>query len=254
MLNIIQLPVLENNYIHILHEPDSGITAVVDPALAPPVLAILAERQWALDYILNTHHHWDHIGANNDLKDATGCQIAASVFDQRRIPQVDIPLQEGQSLKLGGLTLDIIDTPGHTLGHIMYYCPEEHTLFCGDTLFSLGCGRLFEGTPEQLWQSLQKIKALPEQTQIYCAHEYTQYNGQFALSVDPDNLQLRQRMEHINRLRKQGLATIPCSLREELATNPFLRADNLLLQQQIKMQDQPELAVFTQLRRLKDAY
>jgi len=254
MLDIIQLPALENNYIYIIHEPKSGATAVIDPTVTIPVLKALAQKRWALDYILNTHHHWDHIGGNVDLKQATGCQIAASAFDQNRIPAVDLALQAGQSIKLGEVTLAVIDTPGHTLGHIAYYCAEANALFCGDTLFAMGCGRLFEGTAEQLWQSLQKIKTLPDNTQIYCAHEYTQNNGRFALSVEPDNVQLQQRMTLINQMRQQNLATIPCSLAEELETNPFLRADSLPLQQQINLQGHPELAVFTQLRRLKDAF
>ncbi|NOT83899.1 MAG: hydroxyacylglutathione hydrolase [Methylococcaceae bacterium] len=254
MLNIIQLPVLENNYIFIIHEPESGETAVVDPAIAAPVLATLRQRQWSLKYILNTHHHWDHIGANVELKQVTGCQIAASAFDQQRIPGVDISLKEGDYVMLGALPLVIIDTPGHTLGHIAYYSAKASALFCGDTLFAMGCGRLFEGSAEQLWRSLQKFKALPKNTQVYCAHEYTQNNGYFALRVEPGNLSLQQRMTQVNKQRQQHLTTIPTTINAELATNPFFREDSIALQQYLNMQGKSSLAIFTALRRLKDSF
>ncbi|MEQ1638545.1 MAG: hydroxyacylglutathione hydrolase [Methylococcales bacterium] len=254
MLNIIQLPALENNYIYIIHEPDSGETAVIDPTLAAPVLEVLKPNQWSLKYILNTHHHWDHIGANVELKQATGCQCAASVVDKTRIPAVDLTLKERDCIMLGALTIEVIDTPGHTLGHIAYYIPEANALFCGDTLFAMGCGRLFEGSAEQLWQSLQKLKALPKKTQVYCAHEYTRNNGRFALTVEPGNSQLQQRMAKVVQQRQHNLATIPTSIGDELATNPFLREDSPAIQQHLNMQKQPALAIFTELRRLKDSF
>jgi hydroxyacylglutathione hydrolase len=254
MLDIIQLPVLENNYIYIIHEPESGETAVIDPAVAAPVLDVLKQQHWSLKYILNTHHHWDHIGANAEIKQATGCQCAASVFDQNRIPAIDKTLREGDALTLGALTIDIIDTPGHTLGHIVYYCPAAKALFSGDTLFAMGCGRLFEGSAEQLWHSLQKLKALPGDTQVYCAHEYTQHNGQFALSVEPTNAALQKRMRRVNQQRRHHLATVPFSIAEERATNPFLREDSIALQHHLKLRGKSALDVFTQLRQLKDAY
>ncbi|MCX7087665.1 MAG: hydroxyacylglutathione hydrolase [Methylococcales bacterium] len=254
MLDIIQLPVLENNYIYIIHEPESGDTAVIDPAVASPVLEILQQKKWSLTYLLNTHHHWDHVGANTELKQTTGCRVAASIVDQSRIPAVDKLLQDGEQLLLGGLSIEIIATPGHTLGHIVYYISAAQALFCGDTLFAMGCGRLFEGSAEQLWHSLQKLKALPKNTRVYCAHEYTQNNGQFALSVEPDNVYLQHRMERINQLRRNHLTTIPSSIEEELASNPFLREDSPNLQQHINMQGESALAIFTELRRLKDIF
>lgn len=254
MLNIIQLPVLENNYIYLVNEPESGATAVIDPAISGPVLELLAQKNWSLQLILNTHHHWDHIGANLELKQATGCKIAASAIDHDRIPAVDISLKEGDILTLGATTLEVIETPGHTLGHIVFYCKTSNALFCGDTLFAMGCGRLFEGSAEQLWQSLQKLKSLPEQTQIYCAHEYTQDNGRFALTVDPNNTLLQDRMIGINMQRAQKLPTIPFTLKAELETNPFLRTKCKSLQEKLQLLGQSELATFTKLRQLKDVF
>ena len=254
MLKIIQLPVLQDNYVYILHDEQSQQTAVIDPTLAEPVLAVLEQQQWQLNYILNTHHHADHIGGNSELKQQTGCTIVASAYDQSRIPGVDVTVHEGDQLSLGDYKLNIIDTLGHTLGHIAYYLPENATLFCGDTLFSMGCGRLFEGSAEQLWSSLQKLKALPAQTLVYCAHEYTQNNGKFALTLEPDNQQLLQRMLEVTACRQEHLSTVPSTLATELATNPFLRTDNTQLQQRLNLQGQSEVAVFTKIRQLKDVF
>lgn len=254
MLNIIQLTALEDNYIYIIHDPRSGDTAVIDPTLAETVLQVLHQNHWPLKYILNTHHHWDHINANVALKHLTKCQIATSVFDYSRIPGADFALQEGQSINLGEINITIIDTPGHTQGHIAFYCPTVNALFCGDTLFAMGCGRLLEGSAEQLWQSLQKIQALPLETRIYCAHEYTQNNGRFALTLEPNNLQLQQRVAHVNALRQLNLSTIPCTLADELATNPFLRTCSLSLRQTLNLVDASDVAVFTALRQLKDHF
>lgn len=254
MLNIIQLTALDDNYIYILHDSKSGDTAVIDPTLAAPVLAILQKNHWALKYILNTHHHWDHINANIELKQTTGCQIATSVFDQSRIAGADFGLHGGQTIYLGTYNIVIIDTPGHTQGHIAFYCSMAKALFCGDTLFAMGCGRLLEGSADQLWQSLQKIQALPIDTLIYCAHEYTQNNGLFALTLEADNLRLQQRMAHINTLRQLNLPTIPCTLADELATNPFLRTDSLPLQQKLNLVGASALTIFTALRQLKDHF
>lgn len=254
MLEIIQLPVLNDNFIYLIHEPGSNKTAVVDPALCQPVLDTLKQKGWFLDYILNTHHHLDHIGANLDLKAATNCKIIAAKADQHRIPKVDITVKEGDEIMLGSEPISVIETPGHTLGHIIFHFYKSKLLFCGDTLFSMGCGRLFEGSAEQMWHSLQKIKALAKQTKIYCAHEYTQANGKFALSLEPENKALQQRIHQVNQLRTENLPTIPCTLAQEMATNPFLRVDSLELQQSIKMTGQPENKVFKTIRQLKDQF
>jgi hydroxyacylglutathione hydrolase len=255
MLDILLLPVLTDNYIYLLHEPVSDTTAVVDPAIAEPVMAVLQEKGWQLDYIFNTHHHSDHVGGNLQLKQATGCQIVGATADQTRIPGIDIALNDGEYIQLGNQTLQVIATPGHTSGHIVYYCAESRALFCGDTLFSLGCGRLFEGSAEQMWHSLQKLKALPGATRIYCAHEYTQANGRFALSLEADNQDLQQRLADVEVLRANNQPTLPSTIALEMATNPFLREDSVSLREAISARpDDSPIAVFAKIRRLKDQF
>jgi len=254
MLEIIQIPVLNDNYIYIIHDPVSTETAVIDPAVSQPVLDCLKTKGWSLTYILNTHHHYDHVGANLDLKQKTNCQVLASTTDKSRIPGIDKHLKQGDEVKLGNQIAHVIETPGHTLGHIVYHFSNSNALFCGDTLFSMGCGRLFEGTAEQMWHSLQQIKQLPIETNIYCAHEYTQANGCFALTLEPDNKQLQQRIQQVNQLRAINKATIPSTLEQELATNPFLREKSLELQQSINMTQQTPVDVFTKIRLLKDNF
>jgi hydroxyacylglutathione hydrolase len=253
-MEIVQLPVLDNNYIYLIHDPDSGDTAVVDPALAQPVLDTLHEKGWQLKFILNTHHHWDHIGGNLDIKAKTGCRIIASDADRNRIPGIDIAVTEGDSIALGRHQARIIFTPGHTSGHIVYHFAEDELLFCGDTLFVMGCGRLFAGRAVNLGHSLKKINGWPEQTQISGGHEYTQKNGRFALSVEPDNQQLQQKMAKVDQLRAMQQPTVPSTIAEELATNPFFREDNPTLQKSIKMTGQNPVDVFTEIRKLKDRF
>lgn len=255
MLEIILLPALSDNYIYLLHDPIERQTAAVDPAEPEPVLTALQQRGWRLDYILNTHHHADHVGANLQLKAITGCRIVGAANDQSRIPGIDIALNDGDRFLLGRQAIDAIATPGHTLGHFVYHCPDSDALFCGDTLFSLGCGRLFEGRAEQMWQSLQRLKALPPQTRIYCAHEYTEANGHFAISVDPDNLALRQRLAEVAELRRQNLPSLPTTIELERTTNPFLREDSIAIRQQLGMDvEAPATEVFRRLRSLKDHF
>ena len=254
MLDIIQLPVLNDNYIYIIHEPVSGETAVVDPAIAEPVMDIIKAKGWTLTYILNTHHHWDHVGANLELKEKTNCQILASELDHSRIPGIDKGLKHGDKIKLGNQVAEVIETPGHTIGHIVYHFRNNNALFCGDTLFSMGCGRLFEGSAEQMWQSLQQLKKLPKETQIYCAHEYTQANGKFALTLEPDNQQLLQRTQQVDQLRADNKATVPSTIEQELVTNPFFREDSQALQQSINMTGQPAVEIFRKTRELKDNF
>ncbi|CAG1020402.1 hydroxyacylglutathione hydrolase [Methylomonas sp. LL1] len=254
MLEILQIPVLTDNYIYLLHEPSTGQTAVVDPAVAEPVLDALEQNGWRLDYIFNTHHHGDHVGGNLQLKQSTGCKVVGAAFDNRRIPGIDITVADGETVQLGLQSFQIISTPGHTLGHIVYYCPDSLALFCGDTLFSLGCGRLFEGSAEQMWHSLQKLKALPGDTRIYCAHEYTQANGRFAMTLDADNPDLLQRLAEVAELRHQNLPTVPSTLSVELATNPFLREHSADLRKAISARDDTPAHVFAKVRLLKDHF
>ena len=254
MLEVIQLPVLNDNYIYLLREPVSGKTAVVDPALAQPVLDELARRRWPLDYILNTHHHGDHVGGNRELKLRTNCKIVGARADRQRIPGIDIELADGDSFKLGTTEFKIFETPGHTRGHIVFYSAGEYSLFCGDTLFALGCGRLFEGSAEQMWQSLQKLRALPRSTKVYCAHEYTLSNGRFALTIEPNNTALKTRMQAVQRLRSEHKATVPSTIAEEKACNPFFRADEPTLKTSLAMENASAVAVFSEIRKRKDVF
>jgi hydroxyacylglutathione hydrolase len=252
MLTIIQIPVLTDNYSYLLHDEQSGETAVVDPALAEPILTVLKQRGWQLTYVLNTHHHNDHIGGNAELKQQTGCKIIASTIDKHRIPEIDRCVQEGDTIQLGEHTAQVINTAGHTHGHVVYYFADSNALFCGDTLFVMGCGRLFEGSPSELWQSLQKLKALPVDTRVYCAHEYSESNAHFALSIEPDNLAIQEKAIIIQQQRANNLPTVPSTIGEEIDTNPFFRADCPELWKSIKDRTNIAVDVFAQLRRLKD--
>ncbi len=254
MLEIVQIPVLTDNYIYLLHEPEQNFTAVVDPALTEPVLDALHQNGWILDCILNTHHHWDHVGANLELKAETQCQIWGAEVDQQRIPGLDKMLKNQEEVCFGAERIKIFHTPGHTLGHIVYFFQSSHVLFSGDTLFSMGCGRLFEGTPEQMWTSLQLIKGLPKDSRVYCAHEYTQANASFAKTIEPENPWLKQRIAEVEQLRAAGLSTIPTCLETELNTNPFLRADCQEIKKTLGMLGSKDVATFARIRELKDQF
>jgi hydroxyacylglutathione hydrolase len=254
MLDIIQIPVLTDNYIYLLHDTLSGETAAVDPAVAQPVLDVLKQRGWQLTYILNTHHHGDHVGGNLELKQKTGCQIIGSAADKHRIPAIDRCVSDGEHITIGKHSSQVMETAGHTSGHIVYYFAEDNALFCGDTLFVMGCGRLFEGSAKQLWQSLQKLKTLPAETRVYCAHEYSENNAWFALSVEPDNLALQHKMTVIQQRRANNLPTVPSTIAEELATNPFLREDSPTLRKNLNCENNTDVEVFANLRRLKDNF
>jgi hydroxyacylglutathione hydrolase len=251
-LTIAQIPVLRDNYVYLLHDAGSGATAAVDPAEAPPVLAALGERGWRLTHIFNTHHHWDHTGGNLDLKAATGCTIVGYRADGHRIPGIDSRVDDGEAVALGHASARVIAVPGHTVGHIAYWFADEGALFCGDTLFSLGCGRLFEGTAAMMWRSLCRLRALPDDTRVYCAHEYTASNAAFALSIDPDNPALRTRADAVAALRRRDEPTVPSRLGEEKAANPFLRADAPVFAR-LAGSDDPN-AVFADIRRRKDVF
>jgi len=226
MFELIQIPVLTDNYIYLFHDSQTGSTAVIDPAVADPVLDVLAVQDWTLTHILCTHHHSDHVGGVSELKAATGATVVGASHDRARIPELDMAVEDGDTVMVGLLRGQVLDTPGHTLGHICYWFHGESVLFCGDTMFSMGCGRLFEGTAQQMWESLSRLSALPAETLVYCAHEYTQSNGRFALTVEPDNADLIERMEQVGHLRSLGRSTVPTTLALERATNPFLRAGN----------------------------
>ena len=253
-IEVHQFLCLDDNYGYLVHDELSGLTAAIDTPEAKPILAALANKGWTLDLILNTHHHADHAGGNLELKERTGCSIVGSRADAARIPGIDREVGEGDSVTLGEHRFEVHDTPGHTSGHIVYHAPGDGIAFVGDTLFALGCGRLFEGTPAQMWQSLQKILRWPGQTRIYCAHEYTQANARFAITVEPDNPDLAERCVAIDTARSRGEPTVPSMLDLEKRTNPFLRPHSSNLQQTVGLTGASEVAVFTRVRELKDSF
>lgn len=253
-LEIVQIPVLQDNYLYLIHDPASGDTAIVDPAVEDPVVTELDKRGWKLTHILNTHHHWDHTGANLALKERYGLTIVGPKADKDRIPGIDVCVDDGDTVSLGDHSGDVYFVPGHTSGHIAYHFADALALFCGDTIFSMGCGRLFEGTPAQMWTSMQKLMALPDETRIFCAHEYTTANGNFALSVEPKNAALITRMDEVTKLRAADKPTVPTTLGLEKETNPFLRPMSDEIQATIGLTGAPLTDVFAEVRRRKDSF
>ncbi|CAN5235957.1 hydroxyacylglutathione hydrolase [soil metagenome] len=226
-LEIVRIPVLSDNYVWLVHEAVSGETMVVDPAVAEPVLAEADSRGWEITHIWNTHWHPDHTSGNAGIKAATGCTITGPRAEAARIPTLDVMVGGGDVVHLGNVAATVIDVPAHTAGHIAFSLPTEHIVFVGDTLFAMGCGRLFEGTADQMFDNMRKLEALPDDTSVYCAHEYTQSNGRYALVVEPDNAELVARMKSVDMLRSKGEPTVPTTIGLERATNPFMRASNV---------------------------
>lgn len=247
-------PCLDDNYGFLVHDPDSGLTACVDTPEVQPILAALREKNWDLTHILNTHHHFDHAGGNLELKEKTDAVVIGPRKDADRIPGIDIQMGNEDVYMFGAHEMTILETPGHTSGHIIYYFADSGIAFVGDTLFSLGCGRLFEGTPAEMWRSLQSLMRMPDDTRIYCAHEYTAANGRFALTVDPENGDLRKRMAEVERLRSESKPTIPTTLGLERRTNPFLRSDSAAVREQVGLLEASAEEVFAEVRARKDRF
>jgi hydroxyacylglutathione hydrolase len=223
-LEIVRIPALSDNYIWLAHEASSGETVVIDPAEAEPVLAEAHKRGWTITQIWNTHWHPDHIGGNEDIKLATGCRVTGPAAEAAKIATLDRAVREGDMATLGPIEAQVIEVPAHTAGHIAYHLPSEKVLFIGDTLFAMGCGRLFEGNAEQMYANMKRLETLPEDTKVYCAHEYTLSNAQFAVTVEPDNEALQRRHAEVQAARARNEATVPTSIGLERATNPFMRA------------------------------
>lgn len=221
-MEIVAVPAFSDNYLWLVHDADSGETAVVDPGDAAPVLAEAEKRGWSITQVWNTHWHPDHTGGNLAIKNASGARISGPAAEN--IPGRDVALKEGDEVTLGNHVGRVIEVPGHTLGHIALIFDEERLAFVGDTLFAMGCGRLFEGTPAQMYRSLQRLSALPDDAKLYCAHEYTLANGKFAAHADPQNAAIADRLAEVKRLREEGKITVPTTVAQERETNPFVRA------------------------------
>jgi hydroxyacylglutathione hydrolase len=225
-LEVVRVPAFRDNYIWLLHDPDSGETAVVDPGAAEPALAAADAHGWRIGAVWNTHWHADHTGGNGEVKAAHGATVIAPAAEAARIPTADRLVGEGDTVSIGRHTATVLEVPGHTAGHIAYHLPDAGILFIGDTLFAMGCGRLFEGTAAQMFGNMVRLAALPDETLVYCAHEYTESNGRFALVAEPDNRAIAERMDEVRRLRAADEPTVPTSIALERATNPFMRADS----------------------------
>lgn len=224
MLEIVAVPAFADNYLWLVHDFVSGETAVIDPGDPAPVLAEAESRGWRIDKILNTHWHPDHTGGNLTIKQATGATIIGPAGENGRVPGLDVALKEGDRASIGKHEAEVWEVPGHTLGHIAYIFRDDRMAFVGDTMFAMGCGRLFEGSPEQMHHSLGRLASLPDDTKLYCAHEYTLANARFAAHAFPENKEIADRLRHIERERSLARSTVPTTVGEERATNPFLLA------------------------------
>lgn len=253
MLEVHQFPCLSDNYGYLLHDPASGETACIDTPDAEAYLREAGHKGWQITQIWNTHWHPDHAGGNAAIKAATGCTVVASAAEAERTAAVDRFVNPGEIVALGEFEALVIDVGGHTMGHIAYHLPEARMAFVGDSLFALGCGRMFEGTPDQFWASLARLKALPTETLLYCAHEYTASNARFAVHADPDNAELAAYAERVAILRAEGKPTVPTTLARELKANPFLRADDPAIQARWAHPGDP-VATFAALRAAKDSF
>jgi len=252
MLEVYQFMCRSDNFGVLIHDPETGLTAAIDAPEAEAVRQALNAKGWTLTHILLTHHHPDHVAGVASLKSETGCTVTGPA--KGRISGVDVGLSEGETYGFGGYEAQVLETPGHTLDHIAYFFPQAGLLFAGDTLFSLGCGRVFEGTPVQMWHSLQKLMRLPRETEVYCGHEYTLKNAEFALTVESGNDALQERAAEVRRLREQGKPTLPTTLGRELDTNPFLRPDSPEIHQTLGMEDASDEAVWAELRQRRNQH
>ena len=253
-MNIEIIPCLNDNYSYLINDDQTNTVAIIDPSEFGPCDEKINEKYKKLDFILNTHHHFDHIGGNTKLKTKYGSKILGFEKDKKRIPEIDILLKDGQELKIGNLDFRIIFIPGHTLGHIAFYFEKEKVIFTGDTLFSLGCGRVFEGTYKQMFDSLNKIKSLPGDTEIYCGHEYTKSNLEFCFKFNPNNNYLKDKKKVIEEKIREKKPTIPSTVADEIQTNIFLRCDDPDVKNVLNLKNASDLEIFTKLRDLKDNF
>ena len=252
-MNIEIIKCLSDNFSYLIFEKNTNTLAIVDPAEFNTCDKVI-EKYKKLDYILNTHHHADHVDGNIELKKKYNARVLGFFGDKNRIPGIDVLLKKNQNYKIGNLSFKVIFIPGHTKGHVAFYFEKDKILFSGDTLFSLGCGRIFEGTHQDMFNSLNKLKALPPETKIFCGHEYTKTNLDFCLKYDTNNSSLKEKSIKINSLLKKNLPTIPTTIDDELKSNIFLRCNNSLIKQSLNLKDASDQEVFTKLRDLKDTF
>ncbi len=254
MIEIIQIPLLSDNYSYIIRDKNTNITGCIDPSVSKEIANVLQNRGIDLNFILNTHHHQDHVGGNQELKEMYNCKIIGCYDDQNRIPGIDIKLKDNEEFNIGESLFKVIDTPGHTIGHICFYFKDHNFLFCGDTIFSLGCGRLFEGSYEQMTESILKIRSLPDCTKIFCGHEYTESNAKFAEFLDPGDDLLKKKILNIKKDRLESKPTIPAILEEEKKLNPFMKFDNQEYLDSIKIENISNSENFKRIRIMKDNF
>ena len=254
MLEISIINALSDNYVYLLRNEQKNLTSVIDPGEAEPVIKFLKSKNWHLDEIINTHHHHDHIGGNDKLLNVYKSKLIAPYYDKKRISNVDIFVSDNETVKIAGVFSKVIHTPGHTLGHVCFYMPEEKCLFSGDTLFYLGCGRVFEGTMDQMWSSLVKLRSLPDDTTVFCGHEYTLSNMKFVNYIDSSNTLLNKVSSDIKKKREKGLPTVPFNLGIEKKINPFLRADDNSFIKSIGLSSNKASVIFGEIRLKKDGF
>ena len=254
MLEINIIGAFSDNYIYLIRNESKNITSVVDPGESTPVIKFLKSKGWHLDEIVNTHHHHDHIGGNSKLLEIYKSKLIGPIYDKNRVSNIDVLVADNDLINVAGIKTKVIHTPGHTLDHVCFYMADEKCLFSGDTIFYLGCGRVFEGTMKQMWSSLLKLRSLPNDTLVYCGHEYTSSNARFAKHIDPNNQLLEEAIIEIKNKRKRGLPTIPFKLGKEKKINPFLRADDKKLIDDINLKTNNPYEAFCTMRTKKDNF
>ncbi len=253
-LEIVTIPCLSDNYAFLAHDSESGDTAVIDVPEAKPILAALTQRGWRPSHVLLTHHHWDHVDGLAELLENFPATVIGAAADAHRLPTLDLKVSEGDKFQIGGEPVEVLDVSGHTVGHIAFHMPQSRAVFTADSLMALGCGRLFEGSAPQMWRSLSKLAALPDETLVCSGHEYTQANANFAKTIEPQNLELQKRITDIAEASAAGKPTVPSILALEKATNPFLRAAEPGIQANLGMAGADPAAVFAEIRARKDSF
>lgn len=253
-LEIFQFLCRTDNYGVLIRDPEKGVVAAIDTPNGDQVQAALEEKGWKLTHIFTTHHHHDHTHGHLQLKAASGCRIIGPKEEEELTPGIDVTVVDGDVVEFGSFKVHVLDTRGHTIGHVTYWIPDAKVAFAGDTLFAMGCGKVRDGNYESMWLSLDKLRKLPPDTTVYCGHEYSRANAEFALTIEPENLALKKRYGSVKALRDEGLPTLPTTIGEELETNPFLRPQSLAIRNRLQLVDAPDWRVFQEVRERKNNY